>query len=146
MALAGGGDVSRAVQQAVDDGCINVGPNDTRWDWRKPIVLKEIGTREHSPATPQVLPNLETDVPGQEPPDNYIRTVVDTGWCRKLSVAMFKYEQRHPGAQEVAVTVAMSDGNDIEGTVKIYAVGAKIWTPSVAAGGALAAAFFDLVE
>jgi hypothetical protein len=56
--------VTKAVQQAVDDGCINAGPDDNQWDWRKPIVLASWGTREHSPATPQVLPNIETAVPG----------------------------------------------------------------------------------
>jgi hypothetical protein len=57
--------VTKAVQQAVDDGCINAGPDDNQWDWRKPIVLASWGTREHSPATPQVLPNIETAVPGR---------------------------------------------------------------------------------
>jgi hypothetical protein len=128
--------VTKAVQQAVDDGCINAGPDDNQWDWRKPIVLASWGTREHSPATPQVLPNIETAVPGGGggwPPNNLASLVQNTGWYQKIAEAMFKYGGWNPGVHEFKVTVR-SDGNYIEGTLKIHAVGEKLWTPSGAAG------------
>ena len=123
--------ITAAVQEAHDTGCFCFGPDDTDWDWSKPIDFCLYGIRIHSPDR-QCLPNIETDggLSGEEPepPDDMFRKVREDGWFTKLSRTIYKYNNGQSPNQRIKVTVVRKDGKKIAGTVT-----RKSWTPDVVA-------------
>jgi len=122
------GPISRALQNAVDNGCVSATGSDTDWAWTKPKLLEGRGPPFNGDTplgTPSLCP-LDYNVfePGDaEPPAEMVDAFRNTGWFQELCMAM----RGETGPQLAKVTTL---GHAVvHGTIERNCIGCLKWLP-----------------
>jgi hypothetical protein len=140
-------DVSKAMQQAVDDGCLRADgvTNETHYDWTKPLLLVPFGPCPPPKADDDLTLTLiqPSDFPGigvdmamlscfedaAAIPNAATDLLASKSWWGELSKACYK---ANFGSGRTFATIKLISGTvsvTVSGTVSGYAVGTKLWSP-----------------